>query len=95
MEGTKDAKWLQNPMASINTNPNLTMIIYMDNQSYMKIARNLLFQNENKTHLKFNYHFIIEKVILRATTMHTNQTIVLDKISKCKKCFGGFNLGSI
>jgi hypothetical protein len=50
MEGTKDAKWLQNPMASINTNPNLTMIIYIDNQSYMKIARNLLFQNENKTH---------------------------------------------
>jgi hypothetical protein len=50
MEGTKDAKWLQTPLASINTTPNLTMIIYIDNQSYMEIARNLLFQNENKTH---------------------------------------------
>lgn len=50
MEGTKDTKWLQNPMASINTTPNLIMIICIDNQSYMKIAKNVLFQNENKTH---------------------------------------------
>lgn len=37
-------------------------------------------------HIEVNYHFIIEKVILRVTTMHTNQTNVLDKISKCKRC---------
>jgi hypothetical protein len=62
-EGSKEATWLQALLNEIGMAENSTIIIFCDNQSCIKIIKNLIFHARIK-HLKIQYHFVKEKNLL-------------------------------
>ncbi len=65
-EGAKEATWLQTFLQTflqeIGAIKECFTILHVDNQSYMKIAKDLVF-HAGTNHIEAHYHFIREKVI--------------------------------
>ncbi len=62
IEGAKEATWLQTFLQEIGAIKECFTILHVDNQSYLKIAKNLVF-HARTNHIEAHYHFIREKVI--------------------------------
>lgn len=54
--------WLKELLKDLKINKKLPISLYCDNQSAIKIAKNLVFHARTK-HIEVQYHFIIEKVL--------------------------------
>jgi hypothetical protein len=56
MEGTKEVVWLYKLLSEINYFKPISTIMYCDNVSSIKMAKNLVFHARTK-HIECHYHF--------------------------------------
>ncbi|KAL7288350.1 hypothetical protein TKK_0017683 [Trichogramma kaykai] len=60
-EATKEIVWLRKLLADIGCTCNDPTVLYMDNQSAIRLTRNPEFHRRSK-HIDVRYHYIIEKI---------------------------------
>jgi len=61
IEGAKEATWLQLLLCRMGQSKDKSVLIYCDNQSCMKIARNPVYHARIK-HIDVHYHYIRERL---------------------------------